>query len=101
MNAIESLPLVALADLMQIDILFWLVALFVVVFLLLSLIWQQRQYKKLGVELTMLNGVKRRTIEYDLVLKAMKLAMCGSAPSLMIATIVMHWIFLPYHRVLM
>ena len=43
MNAIESLPLVALADLMQIDILFWLVALFVVVFLLLSLIWQQRQ----------------------------------------------------------
>ncbi len=93
MNAIESLPLVALADLMQIDILFWLVALFVVVFLLLSLIWQQRQYKKLGVELTMLNGVKRRTIEYDLVLKAMKLAM--------IATIVMHWIFLPYHRVLM
>ena len=74
MNAIESLPLVALADLMQIDILFWLVALFVVVFLLLSLIWQQRQYKKLGVELTMLNGVKRRTIEYDLVLKAMKLA---------------------------
>ena len=96
MNAIESLPLVALADLMQIDILFWLVALFVVVFLLLSLIWQQRQYKKLGVELTMLNGVKRRTIEYDLVLKAMKLA-----PSLMIATIVMHWIFLPYHRVLM
>ena len=62
MNAIESLPLVALADLMQIDILFWLVALFVVVFLLLSLIWQQRQYKKLGVELTMLNGVKRRTI---------------------------------------
>ena len=83
MNAIESLPLVALADLMQIDILFWLVALLVVVFLLLSLIWQQRQYKKLGVELTMLNGVKRRTIEYDLVLKAMKLA------------------FLPYHRVLM
>ena len=74
MNAIESLPLVALADLMQIDILFWLVALLVVVFLLLSLIWQQRQYKKLGVELTMLNGVKRRTIEYDLVLKAMKLA---------------------------
>ena len=78
MNAIESLPLVALADLMQIDILFWLVALLVVVFLLLSLIWQQRQYKKLGVELTMLNGVKRRTIEYDLVLKAMKLAETGS-----------------------
>ena len=47
MNAIESLPLVALADLMQIDILFWLVALFVVVFLLLSLIWQHASIRSL------------------------------------------------------
>lgn len=74
MNAIESLPLIALADLMQIDILFWLIALLVVLLLLMYLIWQQQQYKILGSELTMLNGVKRRTIEYDLVLKAMKLA---------------------------
>ena len=74
MNAIESLPLIALADLMQIDILFWLIALLVVLLLLMYLIWQQQQYKILGSDLTMLNGVKRRTIEYDLVLKAMKLA---------------------------
>ena len=74
MNAIESLPLIALADLMQIDILFWLIALLVVLLLLMYLIWQQQQYKILGSELTMLKGVKRRTIEYDLVLKAMKLA---------------------------
>lgn len=74
MNAIESLPLIALADLMQIDILFWLIALLMVLLLLMYLIWQQQQYKILGSELTILNGVKRRTIEYDLVLKAMKLA---------------------------
>ena len=74
MNAIELLPLIALADLMQIDILFWLIALLVVLLLLMYLIWQQQQYKILDSELTMLNGVKRRTIEYDLVLKAMKLA---------------------------
>lgn len=74
MNAIELLPLIALADLMQIDILFWLIALLVVLLLLMYLIWQQQQYKILDSELTMLNDVKRRTIEYDLVLKAMKLA---------------------------
>jgi signal transduction histidine kinase len=74
MNAIESLPLVALADLMQIDILFWLIALPVVVVLVCCLIWQRYQHQMLESEMSMLNAVQRRTIEYDLVLKAMKLA---------------------------
>ena len=59
---------------MQIDILFWLITLPLILFLVVYLIWQQYQYKKLANEQTLLNTVKRRTIEYDLVLKAMKLA---------------------------
>ena len=73
MNAIGLIPLISLADLMQIDILFWLLAIPMVVLLVVYLIWQQHHYKALETELTMLNTVKGRTIEYDLVLKAMKL----------------------------
>ena len=74
MNAIGTIPLIGLADLMQIDILFWLIAIPMVVLLVIYLIWQQHHYKTLESELTLLNTVKGRTIEYDLVLKAMKLA---------------------------
>ena len=74
MNTIGLLPLIGLADLMQIDILFWLFAIPMVVLLVVYLIWQQRHFKSLVSELAMLNTVKGRTIEYDLVLKAMKLA---------------------------
>lgn len=74
MNIIGILPLITFIDLMQTDILFWLIALAVVVLLSVYLVWQQYQYKKLNSELAMLNTVKRSTIEYDLVLKTMKLA---------------------------
>ena len=74
MNTIGIIPLVGLADLMQLDILFWLLAIPLVALLVVYLVWQQHQYKKLASELTLLNTVKGRTIEYDLVLKAMKLA---------------------------
>lgn len=74
MNAIGILPLMAVADWMQLDILFWLIALPLVVLLLVVLIWQQRQYRTLQADRKILDTVKHRTIEYDLVLKAMKLA---------------------------
>ena len=74
MNIITILPLVGLGDLLQIDILFWLLAVPVVVLLVAYLLWQQRQHKRLESELGLLESVQRRTIEYDLVLKAMKLA---------------------------
>ena len=74
MDTIGTLTLVGLADLMRIDILFWVLALPVVVLLIVFLIWQRRHHKKLELELSMLNTVSHRTIEYDLVLKAMKLA---------------------------
>ena len=74
MNTLSIYTLMSLADALQLDILFLFAAVTLIVVLLLYLIWQQRQYKILDSELTMLNTVKRRTIEYDLVLKAMKLA---------------------------
>ena len=74
MNTIGILSRISLDNLMQIDILFWLITLPLILFLVVYLIWQQYQYKKLANEQTLLNTVKRRTIEYDLVLKAMKLA---------------------------
>jgi signal transduction histidine kinase len=74
MNTIGILPLIGLADLMQIDILLWLLAIPIMVLLVVYLVYQQHQHKKLEEELSMLTTVKRHTIEYDLVLKAMKLA---------------------------
>ena len=74
MNTIGILPLICLADLMQIDILLWLLAIPIMVLLVVYLVYQQHQHKKLEEELSMLTTVKRHTIEYDLVLKAMKLA---------------------------
>jgi signal transduction histidine kinase len=59
---------------MQIDILLWLLAIPIMVLLVVYLVYQQHQHKKLEEELSMLTTVKRHTIEYDLVLKAMKLA---------------------------
>ena len=74
MPSIMILLLVTFSDLFQIDILFWLIALPVVVVLVCCLIWQRYQHQMLESEMSMLNAVQRRTIEYDLVLKAMKLA---------------------------
>ena len=68
------LLLVTFPNLFQIDILFWLIALPVVVVLVCCLFWQRYQNQMLESEMSMLNAVQRRTIEYDLVLKAMKLA---------------------------
>ena len=74
MPSIMILLLVTFPNLFQIDILFWLIALPVVVVLVCCLIWQRYQHQMLESEMSMLNAVQRRTIEYDLVLKAMKLA---------------------------
>ena len=51
-----------------------LLAVPVVVTLALLLLWQQRHHKTLRSELAQLETVRGRAIEYDLVLKAMKLA---------------------------
>ena len=74
MPSIVILPLIVLSDLLRMDILFWLITLLIVVVLVCFLLWQYRQHKGLVSDMSVLNKVQHRNIEYDLVLKAMKLA---------------------------
>jgi signal transduction histidine kinase len=74
MPSIVILPLIVLSDLLRIDILFWLITLPIVAVLVCFLLWQYRQHQGLVSDMSVLNTVQHRNIEYDLVLKAMKLA---------------------------
>ena len=51
----------------------WIVGIFILCIAIITLFLQYRQHKRLDAELKNLSKVKRNTIEYDLVLKAMKL----------------------------
>ena len=51
----------------------WIVGIFILCIAIITLFLQYRQQKRLDAELKNLSKVKRNTIEYDLVLKAMKL----------------------------
>ena len=74
MPSIVILPLIVLSDLLRTDILFWLITLPIVAVLVCFLLWQYRQHQGLVSDMSVLNTVQHRNIEYDLVLKAMKLA---------------------------
>ena len=74
MPSIVILPLIVLSDLLRMDILFWLITLPIVAVLVCFLLWQYRQHQGLVSDMSVLNTVQHRNIEYDLVLKAMKLA---------------------------
>ena len=58
---------------MRIDLLAWVVGISMLIIAIIALYLQLRQNKRLITELKKLNKVKRNAIEYDLVLKAMKL----------------------------
>lgn len=58
---------------MRIDLLVWMVGIPVLIILFVLLFFQQRQYRNLKKELKLLSKVRRHAIEYDLVMKAMKL----------------------------
>ena len=51
----------------------WIVGISILFVAIIAVILQYRQHKRLDAELKKLSKVKRNTIEYDLVLKAMKL----------------------------
>ena len=63
----------SLNSLMRIDLLIWLIGIPVLVLAVIYLYIQYRQNKVLTAELRQLSKVKRNSIEYELVLKAMKL----------------------------
>ncbi len=58
---------------MRADLMVWIVGIFILCIAIITMFLQYRQHKRLDAELKKLSKVKRNTIEYDLVLKAMKL----------------------------
>ena len=72
MAAAYTLLLFALGSLMRMDILAWLAGVPLVVACVVLLFYQLRQHRTLKAELAQLAKVKRHAIEYDLVMKAMK-----------------------------
>lgn len=66
--------LVDVSSLMRIDVMIWVAGIPVVFLLLVILLYQVRQYRQLKVELVQLAAINRHSIEYELVLKAMKLS---------------------------
>lgn len=73
----DSMNIFLLADnnsLMRIDVLIWIIGVPLVIVFLVMLYYQVRQYRKSKSELARLAKIKRHTIEYELVLKAMKLS---------------------------
>ena len=74
MSMIEILSLVSLGELMRLDMLFWVALVPLLALSILILMAQHRQFLKLKKELVLLKKAKRRAVEYDLVLKAMKLS---------------------------
>ena len=66
--------LFALRNLWRLDIMVWMAGLPLLVCAILWLFYQLRQNRQLTEELSMLSKMQRHSVEYDLVMKVMKLA---------------------------
>ena len=73
MTTFSVILFLTIGQLLRIDILVWVLGIPVVLAAAAMLYYQKKQHRQLRTELRMLSKVKRNTIEYDLVLKAMKL----------------------------
>ena len=74
MNGIGTILLFSLGELMRLDILVWVASVPLLILTSIFFCVQYRQSRRLKSDLAQLAKVKRHTIEYDLVLKAMKLS---------------------------
>ena len=74
MISIANIFLIDISSLTRIDVLVWVLGIPAVVALGTILYFQIKQYAQLKKELAELGKIKRHNIEYELVLKAMKLA---------------------------
>lgn len=73
MTTFSMILFLTIGQLLRIDVLIWVLGIPVVLAAAATLYYQMRQHRQLRTELRMLSKVKRNAIEYDLVLKAMKL----------------------------
>lgn len=73
MTTFSVILFLTIGQLLRIDILVWVLGIPVVLAAAATLYYQKKQHRQLRTELRMLSKVKRNAIEYDLVLKAMKL----------------------------
>jgi signal transduction histidine kinase len=73
MTTFSVILFLTIGQLLRIDILIWVLGIPAVLTTAATLYYQKKQHRQLRTELRMLSKVKRNTIEYDLVLKAMKL----------------------------
>ena len=73
MVTISELFLLDLGTFMRLDIMVWVLGVPVVIVAVVLLVVQQRQSRRLQEDLKQLSKIKRHTIEYELVLKTMKL----------------------------
>ncbi len=74
MTIISSLYLLSLSRLLRIELLVWVVGVPLIALAVAALIYQQYNKRRLKNEMDHYAKIKRHAIEYDLVLKAMKLS---------------------------
>lgn len=74
MIASNDILLFSLKPLLQVDILVWLAALPLLAAFIILLFYQYRQHRLLKEELMQLAKINRHSVEYDLVMKAMKVS---------------------------
>lgn len=74
MFSMTNILLVDISTLTRIDIMVWVLGIPVVIAFIVALYLQIRQHSRLKAELAQLNKIKRYNIEYELVLKAMRLS---------------------------
>lgn len=70
----SSVILFALRDLWRLDIMVWIVGIPLLVCATIWLLYQLRQSRLLNEKLSLLSKMQRHSVEYDLVLKVMKMA---------------------------
>ena len=73
MAIVTTIFLFDLSAVMRFDILAWMIGVPVVLAAIVLLYFQQQQTRKLQDELLQLSRIKRHTVEYELVMKAMKI----------------------------
>ena len=71
---VQTLYCIAWHNLWRLDILVWVAGVFLALLAIGGLLWQNRQYRRLRRSMDVLSKLNLHTVEYDLVLKAMRLA---------------------------